>query len=155
MKSKGFTLIELLVVVAIIGVLATVVLSNLGEARGRADDAKKRTYIKQLATASEIYYLDNDQYPNTVGWLIASGSFLSTTMAPYIAPPDSLPSDTYMYWRKDYRNAGYPCMTEGNAEQMGYYVRLDNPTPADLATMTGSFDACVQSTWGMNFKAGN
>jgi general secretion pathway protein G len=64
-KSKGFTLIELLVVVAIIGVLATIVLSSLSEARARARDAKRLADIKTIQTALEVYNLDNGTYPTT------------------------------------------------------------------------------------------
>ena len=61
-KKKGFTLIELLVVISIIGVLSTMVLGALSEARGKARDAKRRSDIKSLQTALEIHYLDKGSY---------------------------------------------------------------------------------------------
>jgi prepilin-type N-terminal cleavage/methylation domain-containing protein len=62
-KKQGFTLIELLVVVAIIGVLATIVLASLSDARARARDAKRLADIRTIQTALEVYYLDNGTYP--------------------------------------------------------------------------------------------
>jgi type IV pilus assembly protein PilA len=47
-NKKGFTLIELLVVVAIIGLLATIVLTSLGEARQRAKYEKKAAEVNQI-----------------------------------------------------------------------------------------------------------
>ena len=61
--KKGFTLIELLVVVAIVGILATVIISSLGNARDKSRNAKVLQIVRQMHTALEMYYLDNGEYP--------------------------------------------------------------------------------------------
>ncbi len=54
--SSGFTLIELLVVIAIIGVLASVVLASLNNARRKSRDARRVTDVKQIQLALELYF---------------------------------------------------------------------------------------------------
>ncbi len=63
MNKKGFTLIELLVVIAIIGLLSTLAVVALGNARQKARDARRLSDLKQLQTALELYYTDNSAYP--------------------------------------------------------------------------------------------
>ncbi|MFA5211110.1 MAG: prepilin-type N-terminal cleavage/methylation domain-containing protein [Patescibacteria group bacterium] len=63
MNKKGFTLIELLVVVAIIGLLSTLSVVALGSARKKANDSKRLLDVKQVQTALELYYTDNNAYP--------------------------------------------------------------------------------------------
>ncbi len=69
-NQKGFTLIELLVVIAIIGLLASVVLLALGSARSKSRDAKRVADVRQIVSALELYYNDNNGYPTTVGGLV-------------------------------------------------------------------------------------
>ncbi len=63
-KNQGFTLIELLVVLAIIGILAVLILTNLATARAKARDAQRKSDLKHLADAIEMYAEDNGySYP--------------------------------------------------------------------------------------------
>ena len=59
---EGFTLIELLVVIAIIAILASMLLPALSRARQNARRIVCVDHLKQLALATAMYVIDNDNY---------------------------------------------------------------------------------------------
>jgi prepilin-type N-terminal cleavage/methylation domain-containing protein len=58
-KKSGFTLIELLVVMLIIGILGTVVLALLANARKKGVDGGIKQELASLKSQAELYYNDN------------------------------------------------------------------------------------------------
>ncbi len=62
--KKAFTLIELLVVIAIIGSLSALFLPNFMAARERARDSQRKSDLKQIQKAFELY--KQDQTPTTL-----------------------------------------------------------------------------------------
>ena len=69
MNKKGFTLIELLVVIAIIGMLSALLAPNFMGARERARDAQRKSDLKQIQKALEMYRQDQNPplYPTAAG----------------------------------------------------------------------------------------
>lgn len=68
--QRGFTLIELMIVIAIIGILTGLVTVNLADARERARDVQRKTDLKALQQALELYKNDKlpQTYPATATW---------------------------------------------------------------------------------------
>ena len=129
MKSnkKAFTLIELLVVIAIIGLLATISVVALNNARAKARDSKRVADIKQVQTALELYFNDMNRYPLTSEFT-ANGLFSTSTngTTTYMAQTPTAPTP-----------ADGTC---SNSDNSFYY------TSTDGASYTLSF--CIGGTTG-------
>ena len=76
MSKKGFTLIELLIVIVIMGIVVALITTNLFGARQRGSDSQKKSNLKELKTALQLYYVDYRIYPETANgiYLKACGS---------------------------------------------------------------------------------
>lgn len=96
--QKGFTLIELLVVIAIIGLLSTLAVVSLNNARQKSRDAKRVSDIKQIQTALELYYNDHNGYPATLGTSITGDSSAGSVVYMAAVPTNPEPNGAdYVY----------------------------------------------------------
>jgi len=66
-SNKSFTLIELLVVIAVIGMLASIVLVQLGPAREKARIAKAQSELAAYRTALILYEDKYGRFPTQCG----------------------------------------------------------------------------------------
>jgi len=164
--KKGFTLIELLIVIAIIGVLSSVVIAFLGQARAKARNARRVMEMKSFITALNLYYDQFGQYPNGVnnatcwGWDVSTdGGFVPALRTNGFLPSDLVdPSGAsgcygYFYYRYPVGNCGSTkaFYVLENRSMEGYSAT--NPYPsspgwtvgacswaADAAYVTGAYE---------------
>lgn len=135
-SSKGFTLVELLVVIAIIGVLATLILLQLGTARAKARDAKRISDVSQIRTAVELFFDDNNgRYPTAIS-VANLGPYFSTPTIPV----DPVTGAAYFY-------AYNPAV---NPTVFHLWTELERNSPAALR---GDFDINSTGWTGNAFNA--
>ena len=86
--ERGFTLIELLIVVAILGVLAAVVIPNVGRFIGRGETEAGKTELTNIQSAVVAMMVDNQlsALPNPVAVATSNmGAFPDATSAVTVA----------------------------------------------------------------------
>ena len=115
-RTQGFTLIELLVVIAIIGVLSSAALVSLNSARAKGNDAARISNVKALETAMELYYNDNNSYPQ---YGSADSTYDISNLESFLVPkdvstmPKMLVDDKDQYaWAND--SYGFYIYTQGH-----------------------------------------
>ncbi len=68
---KGFTLIELLIVVVIIGILAAIAIPKFSDTKEKAYITAMKSDLKNMVSAAEAYFSDNNSY---AGYTAPQGS---------------------------------------------------------------------------------
>ncbi len=163
--NYGFTLIELLVVIAIIGILASVVLASLNEARENARDAVRKADLDQIRIAMNLYYNNHgnfieggsgcgwrgngqgwfnfvdgipSSYPKSIVQCLIDDGALSAEIIDPTGGRTSNPTNGYTYMK-------YHC-------SLGtfIYAKLENEPQSSTAT-NGTCCATCDSSFGMNY----
>lgn len=121
----GFTLIELLVVISIIGILATLAMTNFNAARERARDLKRKQGLRELKTALQLYYSTYNDYP--ADYL---GRFIDIACEPYCEQGDSFSMDGTVFM------STLPEYMYDNTDDGSYRLKviLENASDSDLTT---------------------
>lgn len=87
---------ELLVVIAILGILATIGLSSFRNSQMRGRDVQRKSDLKQVAGALELYYSDYNQYP-AAGSITWGGEFTDGKTVYFRVLPTDPTSYNYLY----------------------------------------------------------
>ena len=137
--KNGFTLVELLVVMSIIGVLAALAVGSFRTAQMRGRDATRKSDLKQISNALELFYADYGRYPAASGGRISACSYNPTlgtgstcdwgtdeftdgkTVYFKLLPAD--PTESYTYT--------YEIVAGSNNQKYKLFARLENTEDQD------------------------
>lgn len=137
--TLGFTLVELLVVMSILGVLVTLVAGGFRTAQLRGRDAERKSDLREIANALELFYSDYGKYPDASGGQIAAcpydpvaesgttcswgGDEFTDSKTIYFKELPEDPSSSY--------NFVYQLVAGSNNQKYQLFARLENPLDPD------------------------
>jgi prepilin-type N-terminal cleavage/methylation domain-containing protein len=106
---RGFTLIELLITISIIAIISAVGIINYAQTQKIARDAKRKSDLRELKVALELYYQQNKRYPCVTGVNYSSQA-----------------TDADPWWIKDTN-----CSAAGGAGVIQFNINYINNLPID------------------------
>lgn len=141
-SKSGFTLIELVVVIAIISILTALLSVNFVSIRQRGRDAQRKSDLRQIQSALELYRSDQGGYPASITCGVALASGTTTYMQKIPCDPSGT-SYSYnggaYYYNYSSSTATYlmgACLENAN----------DKDTNNQLTTPGGT-GSCTSSNW--------
>lgn len=133
-QKNGFTMIELLVVIVILGILSMIGLGSFSSSQMKARDSKRKTDLRAISDALELYYNDYRSYPTSnAGFIVGCRSMSGNDVC--VAGQiwkNSENGTTYMVKIPEDPNGGtyYYITSDGTYYQL--YAHLENPKDRDI-----------------------
>lgn len=115
--SKGFTLIEVLIAIAMIGILASFIISNFAGIQQKTRDSQRKNDLNQIQTALGLYLQDYGQFPQSTTDGKIENAIWGGKWLPYIK---ELPEDPLAL--QNYKNYYY--QPDGDSYRL--YAKLEN-----------------------------
>lgn len=157
--QKGFTLIELMVAIAIIAILFGVMFTSFNAVRKSARDTQRQSDLRNIQSALQQYYADQNYYPDTPNLTTAANltnctglPSSCTTSKIYLKEFPKDPSDSTNYRFKPFPNATtdttQSCSSsDPNLKKCHYFILC-----AKLeGTSTNQSSEC-QTTFGVDYN---
>lgn len=143
-SERGFTLIELLIVVIIIGILSALLTSNFIGVRQRARDGQRKSDVRQIQSALELYRADQGSYPSPSlnncqnSTSIMSPDCVTSTYMKKI-PVDPSTASYYSYTSNGSTYSVTSCLENGND------LQKDSTPPNPNPCGNGTYSFTVQN----------
>jgi len=147
MYKKGFTLIELAVVLLVIGILAAVILRNIGTQGIQARDARRVGDLRNVSVYVAQYLAKFGSFPTSTSWSELETVLSNAQIASTPLPNDpSGPPRTYSYIScSDTSKAPNASSDPGLANHFVLGANLEQPKTSNPRIYDGS--GTVPSTW--------
>lgn len=136
MKDKknilGFTMIELLIVIVIMGILSAIGLGTFTSSQMKARDSKRKSDLRTIGDALEVYYNDLGSYPlsSGTGEIMGCGAGAVEQCTAGLIWKNSTNDTTYMVQLPSDPSGGtYYYMSDGSYFQI--YANLENDEDRD------------------------
>lgn len=133
--QAGFTMIELLIVIVIMGILSVVGLGTFTSSQLKARDSKRKSDLRTVGDALEVYYNDFGSYPldNGSGAIMGCGVDAVQICTYGEIWQNSTNSTTYMVQLPEDPSGGtYYYMSDGSYYRI--YAHLENENDRDVPT---------------------
>lgn len=134
-KQGGFTMIELLVVIVILGILSVIGLGSFSSSQMKARDSKRKTDLRTMGDALELYYNDNGRFPDSdsSGGIMGCGAAAAEACVPGQIWQNTTNGTTYMVQMPQDPSGGkYYYMTSLTGTYYQIYARLENERDRDI-----------------------
>lgn len=76
MRKEGFTLVELMVAIGVLMVVSLLIIPNVWRARINSNESIAVSSLKSLNSALQLYYINNDKFPESLTYLVPPESNL-------------------------------------------------------------------------------
>jgi len=153
--KKAFTLVELLVAMSILAILSTVGLASFRSSQLKSRDAQRKSDLKQIANALEIFNNDYGRYPSSDNGKIKACSYpsgvctwgeseMSDVKTIYLRKVPADPSGYNYYYR-----------TRENNKAFQIYAYLENTQDKNLITLPITSYPCGEKTCNFAITSSN